>query len=60
MHTPSVVVINLLSYTLCHYLEKFSYFANSGLDGCDNFFSSKNDFLSSEGSSIYKIIATIL
>lgn len=38
MHTPSVVVINLLSYTLCNYLEKFSYFANSGLDGCDNFF----------------------
>lgn len=44
MHTPSVVVINLLSYTLCHYLEKFSYFANSGLDGCDNFFSSKTTF----------------
>lgn len=54
MHTPSVVVVNLLSYTLRHYLEKFSYFANtcSGLDGGDNFFSSKNDFLSSEESSI--------
>lgn len=52
MYIFSVVVINLLFYILCYYLEKFSYFVNSGLDGCDNFFFLKNDFLFFEGSSI--------
>lgn len=60
MYIFSVVVINLLFYILCYYLEKFSYFVNSGLDGCDNFFFLKNDFLFFEGSSIYKIIVIIL